>query len=176
MKIKEKLLTKNKYSRPGRKRKGIKGIEVHWVANPKTSAKFNRRWFEGHKKGKTGYGSTQYIIDLDGDIIQMIPDDEIAYSSGSKKYMPWVKKKLGTPPYYNTLSIECTHVDKAGKMTDETYNSLVDLCIYLCNKYKLDSRNLYLHYSITGKDCHKWFVDNPGDWEYFKESVEGGLK
>lgn len=172
MNIIEKLLPINKYSRPGKERKGILGIEVHWVANPKTTAAFNRRWFEISER----YGSTQYIIDLDGKIFQIIPDSEIAYSSGAKKYNSWVEEKLGTPPYMNTLSIECTHIDKAGKMTDETYNSLLDLCIYLCDKYKLDSRNLYLHYDITGKKCHKYFVDNPGEWEYFKESVEGGLK
>ena len=176
IKIKEKLLTKNRWSRPGRKRKGVKGIEIHYVANAGTSAKFNRRWFEGHKNGKTGFGSTQYIIDLNGNIVQIIPDEEIAYSSGGRKYKEGIKEKLGTPPYHNTLSIECTHTENDGKMTDETYNSLIELCTYLCNKYKLDSRNLYLHYDCTGKICHKWFVDNLDEWKIFKNSVEGGLK
>ena len=170
--IREKLLPINKFSRPGRKRKGVKGIEIHWLANANTSARFNRRWFETSGR----YGSTHYIVDLNGKIVQIIPENEIAYSSGAEQYRYGIKSKLGSPPYKKTLSIECTHIDNNGKMTDKTYNSLVKLCTYLCDKYMLDSRNLYLHYDITGKDCHKWFVDNPSEWDAFKNLVDGGLK
>jgi hypothetical protein len=29
-----KLITQNRYSRPGRRLKGMRGLVVHWVANP----------------------------------------------------------------------------------------------------------------------------------------------
>jgi N-acetylmuramoyl-L-alanine amidase CwlA len=46
MKIQEKLLTINKFSRPGVPLRAAKGIVVHWVANPKTTAEQNRNYFE----------------------------------------------------------------------------------------------------------------------------------
>jgi len=166
------FLTLNRYSRPGKKRKGVKTIEVHWVANPGTSAKFNRDYFEMRKGGKLSFGSTHYIVDLDGDIVQIIPEEEIAYSSGSKSYKPGVTSVFGNPPYQNTISIECTHINGKGEMSSDTYTALTALCVYLCKKHRLPASALVLHYDLTGKRCHKWFVDNPKEWEIFKEAVE----
>ncbi len=170
------FLTLNRFSRPGRLRKGVKGIEVHWVANPGSSAKATRSWFEGRKGGRQGFGSTHFVIDLDGDIIQMIPEKEIAFSSGAKRYQDGVQHKYGTPPYYNTLSIECTHVNWEGAMTDQTRAALLLLCIHLCKKYKLTARDLCLHYDLTGKNCHRWFVDNPKEWAAFRNAVDKEIK
>lgn len=68
-KIIEKLLTPNKYSRPQKKLIGVRGIVVHWVANPKISALANRNFFENRKFGKTNYGSAHYIIDLNASLV-----------------------------------------------------------------------------------------------------------
>lgn len=170
------FLTPNRFSRPGRKRKGVKAIEVHWVANPGTSAKFTRRYFEMRKGGGLSFGSTHFVIDLDGDIVQIIPEEEIAFSSGSKVYMPGVAEYFGNPPYYNTISIECTHKDWSGAMYPNTHQSLILLCAYLCDKYGLEATDLVLHYELTGKQCHRWFVDHPDEWESFKTSVREKLK
>lgn len=175
--ITDKFLTVNKWSRPGIKKKNDpKGIEIHWVANPNTSAIANWNYFESRKGGKFDFGSTQYIIDLLGQIFRCIPDDEIAYSSGSKTYKDGIVSKLGNPPYYNTVSIELTHPDWSGKPTKETYNSCVDLCVNLCTKYKLTAANIYRHYDITGKDCPKYYVENPAEWAKFKDEVDKRLK
>ena len=165
------FLTLNRYSRPGKKRNGVKAIEVHWVANPRTSAKFNRDYFELRKGGKLSFGSTHYIVDLDGDIVQLIPEEEIAYSSGASSYKPGVIAFFGNPPYKNTISIECTHVNGKGEMPSMTYSALIALCTYLCKKYGLQASDLVLHYDLTGKICHKWFVDNPEEWIRFREAV-----
>lgn len=166
------LLTINEYSRPGTKLQGVKGIVVHWVANPNTSAKANRNFFENRKNGKSGYGSAHYIIDLNGSVLQCIPSSEMAYHVGSNSYKAAAVKTLGSYPNATTLGIECTHTDWNGKMTNETYESLVELCKDLCMVYKLDPMSdLYRHYDITGKDCHKWFVDNPKEWDKFKKEV-----
>lgn len=170
------FLTKNKWSRCGKLRSGKpKGIEIHWVANPKTSAKGNRNWFESRKGGKLGFGSTHFIIDLDGDKIQMIPEREIAFSSGSRTYKDR-KWKLGKrAPYWYTLSIECTHTNWAGKMTTLTYDGLVEQVVYLCTKYSLSAKDLYLHYHLTGKNCHRWFVDYPKEWSKFLDIIDSKL-
>lgn len=175
IKILKDFLTLNRYSRPGRLRKGTNGIEVHWVGNPGTSAKFNRRYFETRKGGKYGFGSTHFIIDLNGDIIQVIPEAEVAYSSGAKKYKDGIVHKLGRTPYLNTLSIECAHWDWKGAMPKKTQDALLKLCVHLCEKYQLTAQNLYLHFDITGKRCHRWFVENPHKWAEFRDKVDGKL-
>lgn len=171
LKIKEHLLTLNRWSRPGKKLKGVKGVVIHWVANPMTSAQGNRNWFEKRKGGKNGFGSTQYIIDLDGTVIRMIPDDEIAYGAGARKYVFGIQDKLGKYPNDWTLHIECTHIDWAGTMKPTTYSALVKLCRKLLKTHKLTTDDLYLHYEITGKECHRWFVRNPKEWAHFKKVV-----
>ena len=174
--ITEKLLTPNKYSRPQDKLKGVRGIVIHWCANPQASAEANRNFFENRKLGKTGYGSAHYIIDLDGDVIRCIPENEVAYHVGSKTYTKEALSKLSTYPNNCTIGIECCHVDWNGKMTDATYNTLVELAADLLKKYKLTADDLWLHKEVVGwKDCHKWFVDHPDEWKKFKELVRGKL-
>jgi N-acetylmuramoyl-L-alanine amidase len=172
MKIKEMLLTPNKYSRPQLLLKSVLGIVIHYVANPKSTAVMNRNFFENRKDGKSGFGSAHYIIDLDGKIIRCLPDTEEAYHVGADKYKEIVNKNLNGKPNTCTLGIECTHLNNEGEMTAQTYNSLVDLTVELCKKYNLQpQKDLYLHYEITGKICHIWFVNNPKEWIKFKKTV-----
>lgn len=172
----EKLLTPNKYSRPQDKLKGVRGIVIHWCANPQASAEANRNFFENRKLGKTGYGSAHYIIDLDGDVIRCIPENEMAYHVGSETYTKEALNRLSAYPNNCTVGIECCHVDWNGKMTDATYNTLVELATDLLKKYKLTADDLWLHKEVVGwKDCHKWFVDHPDEWRKFKELVREKL-
>lgn len=52
MNIKKEILTPNPYSRPKYKLGEVKGIIVHWVANPNTTAIANRNYFENRKFGR----------------------------------------------------------------------------------------------------------------------------
>ena len=139
----EKLLTVNKYSRPGTKRQKTTKIAVHYVANPGTTATANRNYFENCRKTGT-YVSSHYVIGLKGEIIRCVPDDEIAYCTNDAN------------PY--SISIECCHPDWTGKFTDKTYASLVQLCAALLRKYSLTADDLIRHHDVTGKVCPKCFV------------------
>ncbi|MNR15482.1 N-acetylmuramoyl-L-alanine amidase [compost metagenome] len=79
-------------------------------------------------------------------------------------------------PYPNncTIGIECTHIDSKGKMTDATYDTLVEFSANLCKTYKLNPlTDLWLHKEVVGwKDCHLWFVNNPKEWASFKQKVK----
>lgn len=190
-KVTDMLLTPNKYSRPQTKLKSVKGIVVHWVANPKSTAKANRNFFENRKSGTSGSGSAHYVIDLDGTVIRCLPENEVAYHVGTSQPISYGSTQIYTTaawqrlnsnsnknvkPYPNdcTIGIECTHLDATGKMSDATYNTLVEMCADLCKKYKLNPLNdLWLHKEVVGwKDCHKWFVDNPNEWKNFKIKVD----
>lgn len=159
MKIKEDLLSINSFSRPGDKLKSVKKLVIHWVANPETNAHQNRRYFENRKKGKTGYGSTHYIVD-DKTILQCIPDNEMAYHVGADYYTEF-GRSISSYPNARTLGIEICHPDWTGKPTEATYSNLVDLLVSLCKKYELDPiSDICRHYDITTKLCPKYYVDN----------------
>ena len=60
---------------------------------------------------------------------------------------------------------------ESGKLTDETYTSLVDLVAYLSERYGLGRDQIIRHYDVTGKECPKYFVDYPEKWEAFLDDV-----
>ncbi|MBQ9633096.1 MAG: N-acetylmuramoyl-L-alanine amidase, partial [Lachnospiraceae bacterium] len=111
--IDEQLLSPNEYSRPVLPTDGLKGIVVHYTANPGTTAQQNRDYFEGLKDSHLTKASSNYVIGLDGEIIRCIPDDEVAYASNERNH--------------DTISIECCHFDETGEFYRQTYQSLVHL-------------------------------------------------
>lgn len=175
--MQEMLLTRNEFSRPGTKLQPLRGVVIHWVANPGSSAQANRNFFENRKLGKTGYGSAHYIIGLAGEVIRCLPESEMGYHVGSTTYTDDALRRLSSYPNNCTIGIECCHIDWDGRMTDETYDALVDLTVDLLRRHNLDENDLWLHKEVVGwKDCHRWFVNNPGEWAKFKQIVSAKLK
>lgn len=152
------LLTVNSYSRPGIAINKVNGIVVHYTANPGSSAKDNRDYFQNLMLTHKTKASSHYIIGLDGEIIQCIPLEEISYASNSRNT--------------DTIAIECCHPDETGEFTTKTYDSLVKLVAWLCNKYGLSSDSVIRHYDVTGKACPKYFVDNEDAWKEFLKDVD----
>lgn len=153
-----KLLTVNPYSRPGTELEKIKGIVVHYTANPGSTAMENRNYFEGLKDSHITKASSHFIISLDGEIVQCIPSSEIAYASNKRNA--------------DTISIECCHPDESGKFTEETYDSLISLTAWLCCEFKVDVDNVIRHYDVTKKLCPKYYVEHADKWKQFKKDVE----
>lgn len=173
MEIIKKLLTKNPYSRVGKRIYKIKGVVIHWVANPGTTADQNRVFFELRKFGKHGYGSAHFIIDLNGDIYQCIPTNEMAYHVGASEYTQTALRNLSDYPNDCTIGIEFTHPNWIGNPSPETYKSMIELTAYLLKKHKLSAlHDLYRHYDVTGKDCPRFFITNFDKWDDFIYAVK----
>ncbi len=151
------LLTINDWSRPGIAVSDIKKIVVHYLGNPETTAQENRDYFESLKNLQDTCMSANYVVGMDGEIIQCVPDGEVAWASNRANYY--------------SISIENCHHDESGKFTDATYWSDVHLVAYLSERYDIDRDDIIRHYDVTGKDCPKWYVDHPDDWEQFKDDV-----
>ena len=167
MNIEDRLLTINPYSRSGEKQGKIQYIVVHWVGNAGSSALGNRNYFEALSRTHTTSASSHYIIGLNGEIIRCIPDNEVAFHSGSYSMN---RKSIG---------IEDCHPDWEGKFNNNTYNSLVELCANLCKQYGIDINNVIRHYDVTGKECPRYYVRHPEAWNQFKQDVynkiQGGV-
>lgn len=155
-------LTPNAYSRPQLPLKRIKGVVVHYTANPGTSAENNRSYFEGLAQKKTTYASSHYIVGLEGEILQCIPLTEEAYASNDRNE--------------DTIAIECCHPDDTGEFNEMTYDSLVSLTAALCVEFHLEEEDIIRHYDITGKLCPKYYVEHEEDWKAFKKEVMKTVK
>ena len=152
------LLTENPYSRPGTATDQITGIVVHYTANPGSTAMDNRNYFEGLKDSHITKASSNFVVGLDGEIVQCVPTWEVAYASNSRNH--------------DTVSIECCHPDDTGKFNDATYRSMVQLCAWLCLKFDLNENDVIRHYDVTGKNCPKYFVENEDAWKTFRKDIK----
>ena len=163
--VDEQLLTVNRYSRPGTNIPVINGIVIHYVANPGTTAQQNHDYFEGLKDqsgSNTVSVSSNFVIGLDGEIIECVPVGEKAYASNERNA--------------DTVSIECCHPAVDGKFTDETYDSLVKLTAWLCKQLDLSPKDVIRHYDVTGKACPKYFVDHEDAWKQFRKDVKKAMR
>lgn len=163
MNIEERILTINEYSRSGEKQNTIEKIVIHWVGNANSTAIANRNYFENLKDTHKTYASSHYIVGLDGEIIRCIPEDEVAFHSGSYSMN---RKSIG---------IEDCHPDWDGKFNENTYNSLVELCADICKRYDLTVDDIIRHYDVTGKECPRYYVRNEQEWIGFKNDVANKL-
>lgn len=145
------LLTPNEYSRPQTEMEAVMGVVIHYTGNPGTTAQQNRNYFESlATTGETSV-SSHFVIGMEGEIIQCIPLDEVAYASRHRNK--------------DTISIEVCHPTAEGKFNEETYDSLIKLVAWLMVEYDLDIEDVLRHYDVTGKICPRYYVDNEGAWE-----------
>jgi len=193
MKIIEKLLTINRYSRSGRKPIGVRAIILHWVGKPMQRAIDVWDWFEKTCPADKHYSSAHYIIDFNGDIYHAVPDDEVAYHcaasqkdpTSGKIYTDWAREKFGhyaTSPDANspnncTIGIELCVTDARGNFTPETLNAAVELTAKLLKENGLTADDIGTHHGVVGwKECPLLWARNPALFDGFKELVKKFLE
>ena len=176
MVIKDDFITPNIYTRPGGLLNPINGIVVHWTGVPKQKAEMVRKYFDHFAPKEKKAVSAHYIIDFDGTVYHIIPDTEIAYHVSSSTVPDDILQKYGYPNY-SMIGIECCVQDSRGHMTFDTSDALLNLVTMLMARSRLYVDSLFRHYDLTTtqKDCHKYYVDNPGEWENFKFTVACNL-
>lgn len=156
--ITEDFLTVNPYSRPGESLPEVKNIFVHYTANQNTSAAQNRSYFESLSQTGETSASAHFIIGYEGEIIQCIPLDEIAYAVVGRNY--------------DSVSIECCYRKEDGEFTQATYDSLIWLCSWLLQEYDLAPEDILRHYDEGGKKCPLYFVEHEEAWKQLIRDVE----
>lgn len=151
------LLPVNEYSRPGDSLEQVNGVVVHYVGNPGTTARQNRSYFGYLAETHETYASSHFLVGLDGEVIQCVPLDEVAYCSNKRND--------------DTISIECCHPDETGEFTQATTDSLKKLLGWLVEAYGLNRAAILRHYDITGKECPAYYVSHPDAWEALLDSL-----
>lgn len=160
--VTQELLTENPWSRPGTPLEEIRGVVIHYVGNPNTSAEANRNYFESLKDGTEGiYASAHFIVGLEGEVVQCIPLTEWAYASNSRNG--------------DTVSVEVCHPDETGEFSPVTYDRTVELTAWLCGTFGLTADDVLRHYDVSGKICPRYYVENEDAWSGFLADVDARL-
>lgn len=154
----EDFLTVNEYSRPGDPLTEVNNIFVHYTANPGTSAAQNRSYFEQLKDNHERSASAHFIIGYNGEILQCVPLDEIAYAVQTRNE--------------DSISIECCYKADNGQFTQETYDSLIRLLRWLIDAYELEPEDILRHYDCGGKKCPIYYTEHEDAWDRLKEDVK----
>ncbi|MBQ6550928.1 MAG: N-acetylmuramoyl-L-alanine amidase [Lachnospiraceae bacterium] len=148
-------------NRPGIALPQVNDIVIHWVANPGSTALGNWEYFQNLANPEVNHenisASSHFIVGLEGEIIQCIPVEEVAYAN--------------QPRNYDTISIEVCHPDWGGKYNDTTYASVIRLAAYLCEQYGLNADHVIRHHDVSGKDCPKYYVEHPEAWEALRTDI-----
>lgn len=156
--IQENYLTVNSFSRPCIAMNSIQHIAIHYVGNAGTTASQNRSYFENLKDTQERQASSHFVVGLEGEIIQCIPLNEMSYCTNERNV--------------DTISIEVCHPDESGRFTEATYQSVVRLTAWLCEKFSLPVDNVIRHYDVTGKICPKYYVEHPDAWDTLKADIQ----
>ena len=173
--IKYEYININKFSRPGIKNYGIKGLITHYTANNGGTARNHKTYFN-NLNGI--YASAHLFVD-DNEAICIIPLDEVAYHANETVkynadgtiYKP-LYSKIGNANY-GAIGLEMC-LDKNGNITEKTFQNSVKAVKELVAKYPAITRNtIWRHYDVTGKNCPAPWVSKPSELERFKEAVFG---
>ncbi|MEK5503078.1 peptidoglycan recognition protein family protein [Bacillus sp. FSL M8-0168] len=157
----------NKYTRPGLKLSGVKGIVMHWTATPGASALNERNYFNGTCIADKRYASAHYFVDRK-EAQLIIPENEVAYHAHDQNrcYVSFLKPNANT----TAIGVEMC-VEKDGKIHSETVQNAAELVADLCKRYGLSTDRIVRHYDVTSKNCPAPWVSDSSQLSSFRKKV-----
>ena len=161
-KFKIKILKSPNYSKKKRKLSKIKYLIIHYTGMQSERVSIDRLLNKQHKV------SCHYLISRNGNIIQMVNDDNVAWHAGKSKW-----KKVTN---LNEDSIGIELVNKGHSLGYENFSKkqikiLINLCLYLKKKYKINKLNILGH-----SDIAPLRKKDPGEkfpWKYLSKNKIG---
>ncbi|MBX3086006.1 MAG: N-acetylmuramoyl-L-alanine amidase [Anaerolineae bacterium] len=155
-----------KYYTAGRT-KNIEQIVIHITEGPTLKSTVNH-FLDPKIKDKNGNlktvkTSAHYIVGQDGEIVQMVREEDTAHHANSA----------------NSNSIGIEHVAIADKLypTDAEYCASAALVNWLCNQYgiPMDRQHILGHSEADSKTDHKKCPNSVWDWNYYMYMVQNGV-
>ena len=155
--IDERFIDISENTRSGEKIREIHKVILHDVPLKYESGMKNRNYINNLKYQDDIFMSYHYIIDQNGKIIQLIPEDEMANHT----------KCLEFDLY--SISIALCYDKNTNLLTKETLSSLFNLTKRITTKYNLDFMyDVILCYNVINKRSPIYFVENPYIFYDFK--------
>ena len=150
MKIKNSFIPINPYNRPGQVSNPVR-ICVHYTGDVGASADRLARFYYNVAAGMfpdkpQNWTSTQYIVGLNGEVIRIVPDNEMAYAASCKNS--------------RTIHIEVCYKQSSGEFEQASKDALRELVLSLMQKYNISADKVVRHYDLTGKLCPYFYIDN----------------
>lgn len=145
-------------ARSGRALEDFRGIVIHYVGNPGSSAAGNRNYFATPGTQVVSH----FVVGLQGEVIQCLPLWERSVASNNRNK--------------DTISIEVCHPDDSGQFNATTYAALVRLTAWLCEVGDLTTDQVIRHYDVSGKECPRYYVRNEAAWEQFLADVQAEIQ
>lgn len=145
-------------ARSGQRLADIRGIVIHYVGNPGTTAINNRNYFAREDTEVCSH----FVVGLKGEVVQCLP--------------LWERSAASNQRNRDTISIEVCHPADSGKFREDTYASLVQLTAWLCHNAGLTPEAVIRHYDVTGKECPRYYVRHPDAWKTFLADVQAALE
>ncbi len=146
-----------------------KALVLHWTGNTGAGADAvaNRNYFNSVGRSV----SAHYIVD-DQQVVQCLPENEMAYHVGAEKYTPKALELLSPYPNDCTLGIEMC-VNRDGDFR-QTYANTVALVSHILHRRGWYTDRLWRHYDVTGKVCPAYWVEDSYAVRYgFASAAEG---
>lgn len=187
--IKEAHILINPFSRLGEIRDETKIIDVHWtgwawahaaIQIRDAFAELARQNPKDQKPDR--FAGSNYAVGIEGEIVELIPHDEMSFTAGANEYTEFIKEKLGESwctnqgrngnPNWCSVSIEICVDNWEGRFTKNAVNATAGLCRWLADKYELDRDDIVRHYDITHKICPREWVEDEHKWRNFLQRVE----
>lgn len=171
--VKHEYIGINPYSRPGTLGSGIKGIVMHYTANPGGTARNHKSYFN-NLNGV--YASAHVFVD-DSEALCIIPYNEVAYHANDTVrwngdgtiYKP-MYNKIGNANY-SMIGIEMC-LDRNGNITETTFQNSVKVAKEIIKQYPHITRDMIVrHFDVTGKNCPASWVAKPSELERFRNAV-----
>jgi len=185
LQITENLLVKGSTNRRGDAMRDLRGIVLHWVGAVNQTSLQTRNFIAN----RTDFGSYNYLINHDGEIMRLIPENEVAWHVGTSQPDP-VSKLIYTPrareiigdqvanaktANWHTIGIGMNH-KTWNEFTPETLNSCISLCADICRRTGLDPSRISNHWEMVGwKRCPEFWAKDPAQFEFFKDQVRKAI-
>lgn len=163
----------------------IKAVVIHWDGGQPKSIKQLKAWM---KKYRPGLNYHRFVkgeqIEAGGKTGTKL------YHCGGNLYTAEAIQYFGdycpdwdhrdrlhnNSPNNCTIGVCMLHDYPDGGYTTDTIYTGAKLAAELLKYYGLGMEGIWTHHMITGKKCPKMFVDEPGQWELFRNIVNDFLE
>lgn len=167
-----KTMPVNPKNRGGARRaESIRYLVYHYTGNDGDTARGNAVWY----RDTVVQASAHYFVD-DKDIYRSVPDLEIAWAVGGKKWSDCAQtgggKLYGIASNANSISIEMCDTSRDGSLmaSEATLARAAELGRELMAKYNIPVERVIRHFDVTGKHCPAYLMDEAA-WAAFKERL-----